>query len=295
MILSLQFEDEYHAGENARADVMRARWIKFYPDLTSYERQLRQLETADLDNLINDGARYAQQWLPPGWAISDFYLPVIPNGGSPAFSIEGAQGYDFLQLAQKRPGEIDLNWFVGTVAHESHHLGMRSIAPEGLSPAETMAYRVAAFSIAEGAATEFISGPPFGRVPALRIVPFHIFTPELIRAWNEHVAEEEEMVERQSQLLSKAIAGELTQEAFDKEMREYWFNGTLGRAYVLGSDMFGAIYIAFGKQGVFKVLQDPRQFFYMYNKALDAKPKTLRRCVRLPEKAVEQALAIGRR
>jgi hypothetical protein len=120
MILSLRFGGVYSPGENERADAMRVRWTKFYPDLSSYESQLAQLEGANLPELIKDGVRYAQGWLPPGWTIPDFSLPVIPNGGSPAFTIEDVQGYDFLQLSQGRPGQLDLNWFMGTVAHESH-------------------------------------------------------------------------------------------------------------------------------------------------------------------------------
>lgn len=293
MILSLQFPNEYSAGENARADVMRSRWVKFYPDLTLYEQQLRQLETADLKKLINDGVRYAQQWLPRGWEIPKFYVPIIPNGGSPAFTIEATQGYDFLQLSQQHPGKIDFDWLVGTIAHESHHLGMRSSKPANLSPEEDIAYKVITLCIAEGIATEFISGPPPGRLPALRSQPFHVFTPDLILAWNEHVKREEEMVKRQSELLDSAIKGDLTQEAFDRELREYWLNGAVGRAYVLGADMFGAIYLAFGKKGVFQVLKDPRKFFYLYNRALDVKPRELRRCVRVPTKTVMQALALG--
>lgn len=218
---------------------------------------------------------------------------MIPNGGSPAFSIEGAQGYDFLQLAQVRPGEIDLNWLVGTVAHESHHLGMKSAIPAGLAPADAMAYQVVALCIPEGSATYFISGSPVGRVPAFPDARFHIFTDDLTKAWNGLVGQEEEMMQHQTALLDRAVAGGLTQDAFDAEMRDYWFNGSIGRAYILGSDMLGAIYTAFGKEGVFTVLRDPRRMYAMYNSALDAKPDVLKRCVRIPDRAVKQALAIG--
>jgi hypothetical protein len=40
------------------------------------------------------------------------------------------------------------------------------------------------------------------------------------------------------------------------------------------------------------VMQDPRQFFKLYDAAIDAKPELLKRCVRIPDKAVKQALAI---
>lgn len=293
MILSLQFPEEYSKGENTRADTMRTRWLAYYPDLTPYERQLHQLEATHLNKSINDGVRYAQRWLPPEWKIPDFYMPIIPNGGSPAFSIDGSQGYDFFQLSkEKRLGEIDLNRLVGTVAHESHHLGLKIEAPRGLNPAQQMAFQVVMMCIPEGAANEFISGPPAGRVPKLRGIPFHIYTPDLVAAWNTHVAEEEDMVRRQSDLLEQALRGQLTQEDFDRELREYWFNGAIGRGYVLGSEMLGAIYLAFGKETVLNVMRDPRRLFELYNRALAAKPRMLGRCPRFPEGSAEKALSI---
>ena len=294
MILSLRFPEEYSAGENERADTMRSRWTKYYPDLSGYESELRQLEAADLHKLINNGVHFAQSWLPAEWKIPNFYFAVIPNGGSGAFSIDGAQGYDFLQLAQDHPGEIDINWLVGTVAHESHHLGIRLDPPAGLSAADAMAYRVVALTIPEGAATYFISGSPAGRAPAFPDARFHAFTPEMTRAWDDGVAQEEELVQHQAALLDRAMAGNLSEDAFNAELRDYWLNGAIGRAYVLGSEMFAAIHAAFGKAGALLAMQDPRQFFQMYNEALNAKPVLLKRCIRMPDKTVKQALAIGR-
>lgn len=292
MLLSLQFEGQYAPGENERADAMRIRWTKFYPDLSAYERRLRQLLAADLSKLIQDGVSYAQGWLPPGWTIPDFYFPIVPNGGSPAFTIEGAQGYDFLQLAEEPSGELDLNRLTGTIAHESHHLGMRSTAPDSLSPAGLFAYRVVGLCVAEGVATEFISGPPAGRAPAVEGVPFHIFDEALARVWLEHVKEEDDILKHQVDLLDQAVSGRLNENALSSQLRDYWLSGTVGRAYVLGADMFGAIYLAFGKKGVFSAMMDPRRLFEIYNAALDAKPEALARCVRVPDAAVRQALAI---
>ena len=79
----------------------------------STSAELQQLESAPLRKLIQDGVRYAQSWLPPGWTIPGFYFPVIPNGGSPAFSIGDAQGYDFFQLPEDAAGKIDLQNLVG--------------------------------------------------------------------------------------------------------------------------------------------------------------------------------------
>ena len=295
MILSLRFADAYTAGENERADAMRVHWKKYYDDPSLFEKRLNQLEFAPLRELIQDGVRYAQSWLPPEWKIPGFYFPVIPHGGSPAFSIDDAQGYDFFQLPEDAAGRIDIRRLVGTIAHESHHLGMQAAAPDSLTPAEMIAFRVVSLAVAEGVATKFVSGAPAGCVPLLAEVPFQTMTPELTKSWNAHVANEAELVKHQAVLLERALSGDLTEEAFHADLRDYWLSGAIGRAYVLGAEMFGAIHLAFGREKVFEAMKDPRRLFALYNEALDAKPRALARCLRVPERAVTQALAIGRR
>lgn len=294
MILGLRFSDVYKPGEHERADAMRVHWKKVYEEPSRYEKKLVQLETVDLPKLIDEGVEYAQSWLPPEWKIPDFYFPILPHGGSPAFTIEDAQGYDFLQLPEDASGRIDLQWLAGTIAHESHHLGVQTSAPESLTPAETMAFRVVNLAVAEGMATKFVSGAPTGCVPPIEGARFHTMSPAFAKEWDAHVANAAEIVKHQAALLDRALAGELTGDAFNADLRNYWLSGTVGRAYVLGAEMFGAIYVAFGKEGIFSALKDPRRLFAMYNAALDAKPDVLGRCVRVPEKTVQQALAIGK-
>ncbi len=65
------------------------------------------------------------------------------------------------------------------------------------------------------------------------------------------------------------------------------------QSLLLGSEMFGAIYAAFGKAGALSVMQNPQQLFKIYNDAIDAKPDLLKRCIRTPERTVRQALSIG--
>jgi hypothetical protein len=295
MILSLEFPAEYRVGENQRADSMLTRWRAAYADLPRYRRQLERLEGAHLPELIDRGVRYAQGWLPPGWTIPDFPLIVLPQGGSPAFAIDGAQGYDFFQIPATTNGDLDVDWLVGTIAHESNHLGMRGRELTLGSSADTVAFAVVSMCVAEGLANEFISGPPAGRVPAVHGVPFRIFTPALQAAWMARVEEEPAMFAHMAQLLDRAVRDSLSQEQLDAEMREYWFEGMIGRAYVFGSEMLGAIHFAFGRDSVFAAVEDPRRMFQLYNRALDARPDTLRRCVRMPDRTVSQALAIGRR
>jgi hypothetical protein len=158
-----------------------------------------------------------------------------------------------------------------------------------------MAYRVVTLSIAEGAATYFISGSPAGRAPAFPDARFHVFTPDMTKAWDDSVAQEEELLAASGGIARPRGGWQpVTEDVFNTELREYWLNGLIGRAYVLGSEMFGAIYAAFGKAGVLSAMQNPRQLFQRYNEALDAKPDLLKRCVPIPDKTVRQALIIGR-
>lgn len=294
MILSLAFPSEYATGENTRADSMQVRWRAAYGDLPGYERRLGSLEAANFPALVERGVHYAQSWLPKGWTIPDFPLIVQPQGGSPAFTIDGAMGYDFLQLPNAANGGLGVEWLVGTIAHESNHLGMRGPSLPITSASDSMALKVVSLSIAEGVANAFVSGTPAGLGPAVPNVPFHVMTPALEAAWAERVAEEPQMFARMADLLDRASRGALTQDQLDSDMRTYWFEGSIGRAYVFGSEVLAAIYLAFGKKGVLEAVEDPRRMFQLYDAALDKRPKELGKCVRVPEASVAQALAIGR-
>ena len=293
MILSLAYPDEYRIGENQRADSMLTRWRAAYDDLPRCERQLARLESAQLPKLIERGVRYAQGWLPPGWTIPDFALIVLPQGGSPAFAIDGTQGYDFFQIPTTASGNLDVNWLVGTIAHESNHLGMRGPQVRVYAASDSVALALVALCVAEGVATEFISGPPPGRVPAIPGIPYHLFTPALAAAWGERVEEEPAMMAHMAALLDRAVGDSLSQDQLETEMRDYWFEGAIGRAYVFGSEVFGAIELGLGRTAVFEAIEDPRQLFQLYNRAIEANPKQLARCVPMPERAVAQSLAIG--
>lgn len=295
MILSVAYPSEYAIGENTRADSMLVRWRAAYADLPHYERRLRSLEAANFPALVDRGVRYAQGWLPKGWTIPDFPLIVQPQGGSPGFAIDGAQGYDFLQLPETATGDLDVEWLVGTIAHESNHLGMRGPSLPVLSASDSMALKVVNLSVAEGVANAFISGAPAGLGPAVKNVPFHVMTPALEAAWTARVAEEPQMFARMAELLDRASRGALTQDEFDADLRNYWFEGSIGRAYVFGSEVLAAIDLAYGKKGVLQAIEDPRRLFQLYNTALDKRPKELGKCVRVPAATMEQALAIGTR
>jgi hypothetical protein len=259
-----------------------------------FARNVRQVVRADLQKLVRGGVRYAQSWLPPGWKIPDFYLCIHPDGGSPGFALPGEQGFDFFQVPRNAAGDIEWSRLVGTISHECHHLGMRTILPPSLSPADEVAFRFLTFFVGEGTATKFISKAPGGCVPAVAAVKYPTpFSGELLAAWKEHTANENQVFERLVATFDKAAAGEMNASDLDKEVPR-WVGGLVGPAYFAGAELFGAIYAAFGKPGVFAAIEDPRTIFDSYNKAIDKEPRLLGSCPRIPAKTVELALAIGR-
>jgi len=294
MILSVEFPGEYTLGENQRADQMLPFWSQSYRNLSIFEGAVGQVETIDLKALINDGVKYAQSWLPPGWAIPDFYFLILPNGGSPAFTIDHAQGYDFFQLPRDSSNMIGWNMLIGTISHESFHLGMGGSVLDSmtLSPSDSLALRFISLFVGEGTATKFIDNAPGGCVPAVdpsRPDPF-----ESVRAadWETYSTEEAQIIKQMVTTFDKIYRGELNTEDVDREFR-YWLGGKVGPAYFVGSELFGAIYAVFGKEQVFAAMRDPRKLFTLYNSAIEKNAKLLGSCPRIPKSTALNALAIS--
>jgi len=295
MILSLRFEDEYSVGENERADQMLPFWKKFYTDPDLFGRNIRQLRKADLKKLIRRSVAFAQSWLPPDWLIPDFYVPIHPNGGSRAFAIDTVQGYDFFQLPRDASGNILLEKLLLTISHESHHLGVNSSPPSHLDSFNSPAYRFLSSFIGEGTATKFINNYTGGCVPAIDSSRASSFdTLEIGKWWQRYTSEETDLFNRFVLVLDRAHAGELTSTEMDNEIGQFWLAGYVSPVYFVGSELFGAIYLVYGKQGVFISMQDPRLIPLLYNNAIQSKPDLLSRCYKIPELTVGRSLAIDR-
>src|SRR5262249_15052234 len=112
------------------------------------------------------------------------------------------------------------------------------------------------------------------------------------KSWNERVAEEEDMVQHQAVLLDRAVAGTLSEDAFNSELGGYWLDGSLGRGHRLGSGMFSAPHATGSKKGGSSRYSGPPPLFRSDNQAIEEKPELLKGCVRMAESAVKQSLAI---
>lgn len=299
MIMSLEFKDAYKKGENQRADQMFPFWVKFYNDLNLFRQNLHQLENTKLKEPIDRGVAYAQNWLPDDWHIPNFYLPIHPNGGSPAFTIDDAQGYDFFQLPRDSLGNIRWNDLLVTISHESHHLGLHSgltniPSPAGMSSFDSVAYNFLSLFVGEGTATKFINNYPGGCVPVVDNSRDSSFdNAEIGKWWRRYTTEESDLFTRLITTFEQAYSGRLSPTQLQAETSQFWMSGYVSPVYFVGSELFGAVYHGYGKEGAFTAMRDLRKLFFLYNNAIKNKPDILGRCYVIPDSLVQHALAIG--
>jgi hypothetical protein len=297
MILSLKFHDAYEAGDNQRADQMLPQWETYYSDLEMFENRVEELEDLDLKVIIEEAIAVAHAWLPKEMRIEDFYVTIHPNGGSGAFAIGDAQGYDFFRLARDASGSIQTEVLAEIAAHECHHLALDIPYPTLRGQTDSLAFEFLSVFVGEGTATKFINNADGGTVPRIDPIRSNTImdpsTNDLTKPlWTQYTKHENLIFQRMGSTLLEIVEGKMDRAAYEEEIRDYWITGMIGRNYFIGAELFGAIYIGLGKQACFDVIRDPRQMFKMYNRAVQSKPDLLNQCPIIPDKVIQSALGI---
>lgn len=268
MILSLKFKEQYNKGENQRADAMLVFWQREYENLDLYKKNLLLLEKIKLSKLIQKGVSDAQKWLPSSMKIPDFYFIILPNGGSTAFAINGNQGYDFFQLDKTQDGLIDIQRLIDVIAHESHHLGLKTKQKPLKSSKDSLAYQFLMTFVAEGTASKFVDNLPGGRIPKISKKDSRNFDFAIKHIWEQYSEDEQAIFASFETDFEKIYNGIYNYDSVQYRMTTYWLSGLKGRAYFMGAELFGAIYNAFGKQKLFDVMEDPTLLLKTYNTAV---------------------------
>jgi Putative zinc dependent peptidase (DUF5700) len=293
MILSLRFPAAYAAGENRRADQMLPVWRRFYTNLPLYRANIGQLDSMDVQALVDGAAHEARQWLPADWPVPSFYLPVIPSGGSPAFSIDTAEGYDFFQLPRDSSGAILWGDVRSTIAHETHHLAVRAVEPTVSSVRDSVALEFLAAFMAEGTAVKLVNDYPGGCVPRIDATRWDpVYNPEVAQWWTRYTADEPALFHHVAATFDSAYAGTLTRDQLQAELGSYWLAGFISPIYFVGAELYGAIYQADGKDSVFAAMRDARHVLPMYDAAIRKRPQMLGGCVVFPDSTMRHARAI---
>jgi hypothetical protein len=283
MIMSLRFDSLYKKGENERADAMLEYWKRFYNNTVLYEKNFRQIEVSNLKGIIQKGIHRAQRWLPENMKIPDFYFFIHPNGGSTAFAFNSSQGYDFFQLPRDKKGNLLLEQLADNVSHESHHLGLDIKQPTLKSHRDSMAFSFLTLFMAEGTASKFVDNLPGGCVPKIDSKRKSNLESEGVAIWKEYTVKEKELFDEFIDDFKKINDNVYSMDSISPRF-VYWLSGYKGKAYFIGSELYGSVYFAFGRETAFLAMTDPTKLFHLYNQAIG---KRKLNCPSLPGWLVE--------
>ena len=223
------------------------------------------MEKIKLQKLIQKGVSDAQKWLPVSMKIPDFYFFIHPNGGSTVFAMNGNQGYDFFQLDKTQDGLIDIQKLINVIAHESHHLGLKTKQKPLNSSKDSLAYQFLMTFVAEGTASKLVDNLPCGRIPKISKKGSRNFDVATKHIWEQYSKDEEAIFASFETDFQKIYNGTYNKDSVQHRMKTYWLGGLKGRAYYMGAELFGAIYKALGKKKLFDVMEDPRLTLKTYN------------------------------
>lgn len=288
MILSLRWPDEYRRGENHTADQMLVLWSRVYNNLPHLQHKINQLEKINLKALIKASVRRANQWLPPGMKAKTFNFIVTADGKTPGYQINSSQVYDIFQIPINQLGNIDKDLFSEIIAHESHHSGLK-LRHTNKSEKHHLLSQFFSYFITEGTATKLVNnvyGKFVERINSNKPVPYFKAIPgiNIEREWKKMFSEEPEMFSKFFNTAIKILDGSYKYNDIQKELNKYWIAPGSAKYYLIGSELIGAIYFGFGKNGCFDVMKDPIQLITLYNSSIKKNRYKLKNCPKVPKK-----------
>jgi hypothetical protein len=121
-------------GNPTRLGHARRMWTLALDDPSGLRNDLEALRKAD----VREAAlSIAKRFLPDDADVTNAFHVVL-FGASPAFSVEGVNGFDLLQLAKHPNGTLDVEQVIGLFAHEMHHSGFTNVSQAHLSDLENI-------------------------------------------------------------------------------------------------------------------------------------------------------------
>lgn len=236
----------------------RRLWTAALADPAALRRDLEALRAADLRQTALERAR---RYLPDDADVTNSFHVVL-FGGSTAFSVGDANGFDLLQLAKKPDGTLDVERVVATFAHEMHHSGFAHASEVHMAEVRDKdRLTLVGVLAAEGMATWFLT-PPFAHLEQYR-TSSDPGERELAADWDRHLADLPRLYRLAEEDLRRGLAGELPPE----ELRSRWLSGMTGAAYVLGADLCRTIEEELGVEAVKPIVRDYRRLLAVYNRA----------------------------
>ncbi len=275
MVLNAGMED--WESDNGRVSSMLPHWRAALRSLEQLSQDVSAIERLVAEGMVGEAIAQAEEWLPEGQAISLAEVHFYLDGGSFPWAKAGRIGVDILQLPKQADGvTIDLVALQPLLAHEFHHIGISALWSEldtdSLSKEQQAALQFLMFVVSEGSAIKLVNNAPGGRAPALSQRPTPDFGEAHQADWVVYRAEEAEIFAAADRLLTGLLAGEISADEMNAEIRTYWLPGpprSLGRNYYLGAELLGAIHQVSGVESVFQLLGQPGCLIAEYNEAAE--------------------------
>ena len=236
----------------------RALWINALQNTEKLWENFQALRKADLEKA---SIKLAKRYLPKGADVTNTFHIVL-FGGSPAFSVGDANGYDLLQLPVLEDGTLNMERILLTLAHEMHHSGFANASTLHMSDVENEEnISLVGILAAEGMATWLINQPldhleeyRTGTDPIYRL---------MAQDWDRLLPQIPELYKNAETDIRLNLIGELEQQ----ELQQRWMSGYQGAAYILGCDMIATIEEHLGLKATRSIANDYRQLLNIYNRA----------------------------
>jgi hypothetical protein len=282
-------EGQVDTQDNKRLMITRPFYEEAIKNPDKFRKAIQTIRSVPFSR-FQDSFKLALYWLPkePELNIHVWILFDIGGSGAWAFQTRNGRdnvGFNILHMLNDK-GEFEKEMFLGTLAHEIHHLGLplssylEAINYENLS--ETS--RLKLYSdymeplVTEGMAMKFCNNAPGVLSP--RPYPEKAFaaTQLNLKDWKYFQDQLIDIHRRAIKDLRQLLCDTtVDKEIFESDYDNYWTwragekegrTFTLGRRYYYGAELLGVIYAAFGRDAVFEGLLDIRKILLLYNEGV---------------------------
>jgi len=258
---------------------------QFYLDLFSrtefYYNKYEILKQLVTPSLIEQSLELTKAGLPETISVDEIdFVFTIGIGMSFGYVYGDASHYDFITLSR----DISFDVFFRTLSHEMHHICLKYLYPDNLTPLDLF---IIYFS-GEGLAVKYCNNAEGvlskkvydDKEKNIGLDPFTwnylnnqfdeafaYFKDILIQIKNQEIKTKKEV----SHIIRNYFMNSYTKEQ-DKTEKPKLNHFLL---YSMGNDLFGVIHDVFGKDKVYEVVQNPKIFVETFNKAVISldKPK----------------------
>lgn len=216
---------------------------------------------------VTAAARRAAAYLPPGIPLRATIYPVIKKSEN-SFVFELDKDPAMFMFVDPRKGPAKLE---NTLAHELHHVGMAGCPRppdfDRLSAAQKKAFDDLG-GFGEGLAVLAAAGGP-------DVHPHATDAPDAWLVWERDVADFNADLRRIEAFLRDVLAGRLSEEEANKRLFAFIDTDDVpqGAFYTVGWKMAAMVEKARGRDGLVKVLCDPRALLAAYDEVAAAHPR----------------------